>query len=142
MLFWGLQRQNLEIEFTDKTILLVQPNAPQSEKWNEDLAPVFFNRMIKSTAEANKVSLIVWPESAIYYPLNFADELVKEISKASSGVPVAFGALRFDENKKLLNSFISSFGKILLINSIISLLFLSFVVATFLPLIVFKAKKF
>jgi apolipoprotein N-acyltransferase len=106
MLFWGLQRQNLEIEFTDKTILLVQPNAPQSEKWNEDLAPVFFNRMIKSTAEANKVSLIVWPESAIYYPLNFADELVKEISKASSGIPVAFGALRFDENKKLLNSLI------------------------------------
>ena len=62
--------------------------------------------MIKSTAEANKVSLIVWPESAIYYPLNFADELVKEISKASSGIPVAFGALRFDENKKLLNSLI------------------------------------
>ena len=65
LFLWGFQRQNHEVFFTDKTILLVQPNAPQSEKWDENLAPVFFNRMIEKTEQANDVDLIVWPESAI-----------------------------------------------------------------------------
>tara|TARA_B100001057_G_scaffold346441_1_gene347751 strand:+ start:118 stop:1563 length:1446 start_codon:yes stop_codon:yes gene_type:complete len=110
LFFWGWQRQNQLVQFTDKTILLVQPNAPQIEKWDEKLAPVFFDRMIKATLEANKVDLIVWPESAIYQPLNFADELLGAIDKASAGVPVAFGALRFDENENLRNSLILQKG--------------------------------
>ena len=65
LFFWGFQRQNHEVFFTDKTILLVQPNAPQSEKWDENLAPVFFNRMIEKTEQANDVNLIAWPESEI-----------------------------------------------------------------------------
>ena len=92
--------------FTDKTILLVQPNAPQSEKWDENLAPVFFNRMIEATEQANDVNLIVWPESAIYKPLNYADDLLDAINEASSGVPVVFGALRYDENGNLRNSLV------------------------------------
>ncbi|NCV19843.1 MAG: apolipoprotein N-acyltransferase, partial [Rhodobacterales bacterium] len=104
--FWGFQRQNHEVFFTDKTILLVQPNAPQSEKWDENLAPVFFNRMIEATEQANDVNLIVWPESAIYKPLNYADELLDAINEASSGVPVVFGALRYDEGGNLRNSLV------------------------------------
>jgi len=106
LFLWGFQRQNNEVLFTDKTILLVQPNAPQSDKWDENLAPVFFARMIKATEEAKDVDLIVWPESAIYKPLNYADELLDEINEASSGVPVVFGALRYDENENLRNSLI------------------------------------
>ena len=104
--FWGWQRQNQQVQFTDKTIVLVQPNAPQSEKWDENLAPVFFDRMIKATVEANKADLVVWPESAIYQPLNLADELLGAIDEASSGMPVVFGALRFDENENVRNSLI------------------------------------
>ena len=106
LFFWGFQRQNHEVFFTDKTILLVQPNAPQSEKWDENLAPVFFNRMIEATEQANDVNLIVWPESAIYKPLNYADDLLDAINEASSGVPVVFGALRYDENGNLRNSLV------------------------------------
>ena len=106
LLFWGWQRQNQQVQFTDKTILLVQPNAPQSEKWDESLAPIFFNRMIRATEEANTVDLVVWPESAIYQPLNSADELLGAIDETSSGMSVAFGALRFDENENLLNSLV------------------------------------
>ena len=69
----------------------MQPNAPQSEKWDENLAPVFFNRMIEATEQANDVNLIVWPESAIYKPLNYADDLLDAINEASSGVPVYLG---------------------------------------------------
>jgi len=106
LFFWGFQRQNHEVFFTEKTILLVQPNAPQSEKWDENLAPVFFNRMIEATEQANDVNLIVWPESAIYKPLNYADDLLDAINEASSGVPVVFGALRYDENGNLRNSLV------------------------------------
>ena len=106
LFLWGFQRQNHEVFFTDKTILLVQPNAPQSEKWDENLAPVFFNRMIEATEQANDVNLIVWPESAIYKPLNYADDLLDAINEASSGVPVVFGALRYDENGNLRNSLV------------------------------------
>jgi len=106
LFFWGFQRQNHEVFFTDKTILLVQPNAPQSEKWDENLAPVFFNRMIEATEQANDVNLIVWPESAIFKPLNYADDLLDAINEASSGVPVVFGALRYDENGNLRNSLV------------------------------------
>ncbi len=106
LFLWGFQRQNYEVFFTDKTILLVQPNAPQSEKWDENLAPVFFNRMIETTEQANDVNLIVWPESAIYKPLNYADELLDAINEASSGVPVVFGALRYDEGGNLRNSLV------------------------------------
>ena len=106
LFFWGFQGQNHEVFFTDKTILLVQPNAPQSEKWDENLAPVFFNRMIEATEQANDVNLIVWPESAIYKPLNYADDLLDAINEASSGVPVVFGALRYDENGNLRNSLV------------------------------------
>ncbi len=110
LFFWGWQRQNQQVQFTDKSILLVQPNAPQSEKWDESLAPVFFDRMIKATAEANDVDIVVWPESAIYQPLNFADELLVAIDEAADGMPVAFGALRFDENENLRNSLILQKG--------------------------------
>ena len=106
LFFWGWQRQNQQVLFTDKMILLVQPNASQSKKWDENLAPVFFDRMINATASAKKVDLVVWPESAIYQPLNFADELLGAIDKASAGMPVVFGALRFDENDNLRNSLV------------------------------------
>ena len=110
LFFWGWQRQNQQVLFTDKMILLVQPNASQSKKWDENLAPVFFDRMIKATAEANDVDIVVWPESAIYQPLNFADELLVAIDEAADGMPVAFGALRFDENENLRNSLILQKG--------------------------------
>ena len=62
--------------------------------------------MIEATEQANDVNLIVWPESAIYKPLNYADDLLDAINEASSGVPVVFGALRYDENGNLRNSLV------------------------------------
>ena len=37
--------------------------------------------MIEATEQANDVNLIVWPESAIYKPLNYADELLDAINE-------------------------------------------------------------
>ena len=62
--------------------------------------------MIEKTEQANDVNLIVWPESAIYKPLNYADELLYAINEASSGVPVVFGVLRYDEGGNLRNSLV------------------------------------
>ena len=52
-------------------VRLVQPNAPQHEKWDPRKAPVFFNRQLSFTAAPNgaRPDLIVWPETAVPFLL-------------------------------------------------------------------------
>ena len=79
-------------------IRIVQPNAPQDEKWDPDLAHVFVQRQLDFTAAAPAEdavpSLVVWPESAIPYLASVAGPVFEFAAENAHGAPVLIGAQR------------------------------------------------
>ena len=77
------------------TVRLVQPNAPQDEKWDPERAPVFVARQIEFTAAPKDgVDLVVWPETALPYRLHRATPVLSQIAGAAEGTPVVTGINR------------------------------------------------
>ncbi len=82
-------------------VRLVQPNAPQDEKWDPDRVIEFYQRQIGYTAAPGDTppDLIVWPESAIPWPLDVAGPVLGEIATAAGGVPVVLGLNRREDER-------------------------------------------
>ena len=96
---WGLSPVLPEPEVTGKTIRLVQPNAPQDQKWDPAFMGLFFQRQLDFTAaspEGPAPDLVVWPETAIPVLLEEADYVLDRISREAGGIPVLLGLLRTD----------------------------------------------
>ncbi|SFR07491.1 apolipoprotein N-acyltransferase [Poseidonocella sedimentorum] len=87
------------------TVRLVQPNAPQDEKWDPTRTHVFLNRALDYTAAPGAPDVIVWPETSVPYLLDYAEPLLADIAEAARGAPVAVGAMRF-EGEALHNSLV------------------------------------
>ncbi|GAW34710.1 apolipoprotein N-acyltransferase [Roseovarius sp. A-2] len=87
------------------TVRLVQPNAPQHEKWDPDKIQGFYERQLQFSAagEGARPDLIVWPETAVPVMLNRAGPTLETISRVAGGVPVVLGIQRFD-GPRLYNS--------------------------------------
>ncbi|WP_037310893.1 apolipoprotein N-acyltransferase [Ruegeria halocynthiae] len=90
---------------TDHVVRLVQPNAPQHQKWDLDYASLFFARQIEFTAATPRPDLIVWPETAVIAWLGGAQPYLDVISEAAQGVPVFLGIRRGD-GPRIYNSMI------------------------------------
>ena len=61
-------------EVDDVTLRLVQPNIAQENKWDSDLWPVHFRRLLDlSRDRADDVTHVIWPETAIPYFLSRDD---------------------------------------------------------------------
>ncbi len=75
-------------------VRLVQPNAPQDEKWDPVLSGVFYDRLLDLTAGGARPALIVWPETALPVLLTPGAPELAQIAEAADGVPVALGANR------------------------------------------------
>ncbi|MCY4304911.1 MAG: apolipoprotein N-acyltransferase [Aestuariivita sp.] len=89
-----------DVEFSDKTVRIVQPNAPQDEKWDVEKAPLFFARQIEATRMgATRPDLIIWPETSLFKTLGNATDLLLQMKQAAMGSIVVFGANRNEENK-------------------------------------------
>jgi apolipoprotein N-acyltransferase len=82
-------------------VRLVQPNAPQSEKWDPDRIVEFYRRQLDFTAAPADLApdLIVWPESAIAWPLDVAEPIMGEIAAAANGTPVVLGLNRREDGR-------------------------------------------
>ncbi len=97
-----------DVTETTTVVRLVQPNAPQDQKWDPAMIPVFFDRQIAATAApvdaGGRPDLIVWPETAIPVLLNHAEETLAVIAQAAAGVPVVFGVQRRDDGVRFYNS--------------------------------------
>lgn len=52
-------------EFTTTRLLLVQPNIPQSLKWDPAQQEDSWNKLIRLTTHQEKVAAVIWPESAM-----------------------------------------------------------------------------
>lgn len=81
---------------TSHTVRLVQPNAPQEDKWNADKIAIFVNRQIEYTAAQGTPDLIIWPETALPYLVENAQVVFDVIAEAARGAPVALGIQRRD----------------------------------------------
>ena len=75
-------------------VRLVQPNARQVEKWDPEHAQKFFNRLVDFTAQGERPDLVVWPETAISYLLEYAGDALDEASDAARGAPIVLGINR------------------------------------------------
>ena len=80
---------------TDGPIVrLVQPNARQIEKWDPEHAQKFLKRLVDFTAQGERPDLVVWPETAISYLLEYAGDALDEASDAARGAPIVLGINR------------------------------------------------
>lgn len=81
-------------------VRIVQPNAPQHEKWDAEKAPIFFWRQVDATAAPSdtggRPDLVVWPETAIPSLLHLADEALARVHEAAAGTPVVLGMQRVE----------------------------------------------
>ena len=81
-------------------IRLVQPNVPQSEKWDPDLAMRNIQRMLALSAGQGEgpapAGLVIWPESSVPWIMDQAQSILQSASQAAGGVPVILGIPRRD----------------------------------------------
>lgn len=90
---------------TGYTVRLVQPNAPQEQKWDPLYAPVFFARQVEFTAAEPRPDLVVWPETSVPAWLGSAQPFLDAIAEAAQGTPVVLGIQRGD-GARIYNSMI------------------------------------
>ena len=89
-------------EGAGQIVRLIQPNAPQAQKWDPAYAPAFFQRQLAFTAAAPlragvaRPDLIVWPETSIatWMDPNQPNGYLAEMAVAAQGAPVVFGINR------------------------------------------------
>lgn len=77
-------------------VRLIQPNAPQHEKWDPDRLELFFDRQISLTKEAGSPDVVVWPETAVAFAIPYADALFSQMSEAADGATVITGVQRVE----------------------------------------------
>ncbi len=87
-----------EPQMTPHLVRLVQPNAPQQEKFDPAQVPVFLNRLLSATGAEPQPDLVVWPETAVPYLLEYAQPVFDQIAVAARGAPVVLGIQRRDED--------------------------------------------
>lgn len=105
---WASASNAPPVTQTGATVRLIQPNAPQHQKWHPDFIWGFFDRQVRYTAAGGaeaRPDLIVWPESSIPPFLHNATDTLTAISQAAQGVPVVAG-IRRREAQRIYNSLI------------------------------------
>ena len=93
---WWQARAPLMEPLDAPVVRLVQPNAPQDEKWDPGRASAFVERQIDLTAAAPAPDLVIWPETAIPWVLGEAKPVLERAAQAAAGAPVILGAVRLD----------------------------------------------
>lgn len=104
---WGLGRP-IPPALDAPVIRLVQPNAPQRQKWDPAHIRTFFDRQLGFTAAPARTTppdLTIWPETAIPWFLDNAGEALGMISDMAGDRPVVLGLRRLD-GARLLNSLV------------------------------------
>ncbi|WP_375257270.1 apolipoprotein N-acyltransferase [Citreimonas sp.] len=92
-------------DLSDRPVVrLVQPNAPQTEKWDPARQRVFYERGLDFTAAppedpARAPALVVWPETALPMLLEDAGNAFAAMTDAADGAPVASGILRYEDGR-------------------------------------------
>lgn len=107
---FGIQRLDEPMpQPLDLTVLLIQGNVEQGQKWNQTLMAEIFDRYLDLTQKAvaslhGHPGIVVWPETAS--PAQLAtDQAAREaISDADNNMPALIGSVRWDRNRRPRNS--------------------------------------
>ncbi len=100
----------------DLTVVLVQGNVPQGQKWDRGLMAAIFERYLVLTRDAVArtagPAVVVWPETASPYLLDrdpAARAMIAEARRRPDGavVPGLIGTIRFDSDRRPLNSMVA-----------------------------------
>ena len=83
-------------EPTPHVVRLIQPNAPQHQKWDPDHIPIFYARQVSFTMAEPRPDLVVWPETSLPELLERAAAPLVHIAEAAGGAPVVLGIQRSD----------------------------------------------
>ncbi|MGR3616156.1 MAG: apolipoprotein N-acyltransferase [Paracoccaceae bacterium] len=97
-----------EVAFFDTTVRLIQPNAPQHQKWDPEFIGLFYQRQLSlSAAQTNGPApdMIVWPETSVPVLLEDAGDVLSQISQTANGVPVLVG-VQSGRDGKYFNSLV------------------------------------
>ncbi len=87
-------------------VRLVQPNAPQHQKWDPVFRNLFVDRMIAFTGAGEVPDLVVWPETAVPFLLNHIQDDMSPMVDAARGAPLVFGIQRADAQQQYHNSLV------------------------------------
>ncbi|MBE9639019.1 apolipoprotein N-acyltransferase [Salipiger pacificus] len=100
-LLWGGAQMLPPLQDLDgrPVVRLVQPNAPQTQKWDRGFVPLFFDRQVEFTAAPAqdglpRPELIVWPETAVPRLLENAEAELRVITDAALPGRVVLGIQR------------------------------------------------
>ena len=93
----------------DLTVLLIQGNVAQGQKWDRALLVSIFRRYLDLTRQAvtqadGHPAVVVWPETASPALLQTDTPARELIAEAANGATVLAGAVRFDEAQRPRNS--------------------------------------
>jgi apolipoprotein N-acyltransferase len=93
----------------DLTVLLVQGNVAQGQKFDRALMVAIFRRYLDLTSAAAAEArghpiVVVWPETASPAQLQTDPEAREAIAEAANGAPALIGSIRFDEGGHPRNS--------------------------------------
>lgn len=103
---WGQGRLSEPAPQENRPVLrLIQPNAPQHQKWDPAFYPIFFQRQVAFTSRPapRRPDLILWPETAVPVLLEDGLRVFQTITEAAAGSPVVLGLQRY-EGLNLYNS--------------------------------------
>ncbi|MDE4135049.1 apolipoprotein N-acyltransferase [Phaeobacter sp. QD34_3] len=92
-----------EADRTDRKVRLVQPNAPQHQKWHPEFRWNFVRRAMTFNAEDPRPDMIIWPETSVPQLLNHAEDTLAAITEMAPGVPLLLGIQR-EEDGAYFNS--------------------------------------
>lgn len=98
---YGLQAlRGPEPAATGAIVRVVQPNAPQHQKWQPEYAQLFFDRLLEFTAAPGagdaRPDLVIWPETAIPLWLDQAEGAMALMAEAAGGTRLVFGVNAYD----------------------------------------------
>jgi apolipoprotein N-acyltransferase len=94
------------------TVVLVQGNVAQGQKWNQDLAVRIFQKYLALSEQGRKragdnPTVEIWPETAFPGLLPIDEPARQTIEQATQGAPALVGSVRFDEERRPRNSLVA-----------------------------------
>ena len=97
---------------TPLTVVLVQGNVPQGQKWSQDLAVQIFRHYLTLTEQARARAgtgpfVAIWPETAFPGLLQIDERARQAIQQETGGAPSLIGSVRFDDQRRPRNSLVA-----------------------------------